>query len=64
MIQNLHLHFCSAAETLLGYLAVDGLLPSDLHLLTRSPLSDLKAGSSLMFSVEAVADTKVTLKPG
>ena len=47
------------------FLAVDSLLPSHLHLLPSSPpppLTDLRPGSSLLFSVEA--DTEVTLPPG
>ena len=54
----------SPINNILGYLAVDGLLPSHLHLLLSSPLTALKPGSSLMFSVEAEADTELTLKPG
>ena len=54
----------SPTHNILGFLAVDGLLPSNLHLLLSSPLTDLRPDSSLMFSVEAVANTEVTLKPG
>ena len=64
------LSFCATdldllpTNNILGFLAVDGLLPSHLHLLLSSPLTALKPGSSLMFSVEAEADTELTLKPG
>ena len=49
-------------NNILGFLAVDGFLPSHLNLLLSSPLTELRPGSSVLFCLEA--DTEVTLKPG
>ena len=49
-------------NNILGFLAVDGFLPSHLNLLLSSPLTELRPGSSVLFCLEA--DTEVTLRPG
>ena len=49
-------------NNVLGFLAVDGFLPSHLNLLLSSPLTELRPGSSVLFCLEA--DTEVTLRPG
>ena len=68
LVEPREISFCatdlSSIHNILGFLVVDGLLPSHLHLLLSSPLTDLGPGGSLMFSVEAEADTGVALKPG
>ena len=40
------------ASNILGYLSVDGLLPSHLSLSLSSELTDLKLGSSVIMAVE------------
>ena len=52
----------TAFNNVLGFLAVDGFLPSHLNLLLSSPLTELRPGSSVLFCLEA--DTEVTLRPG
>ena len=47
-------------SNILGYLSVDGLLPSHLSLSLSSKLSDLKPGGSVLMTVEPDTDREVT----